>query len=87
MRVVSQERFIAEALKAHNIYRDIHRVPGLEHDSRLSSLAKEWAENLAEKGTIEYRNTTYKGVEVGENIMRLKLGDSGLYYYAGKCAT
>ena len=83
MRVVNQERFIKEALKAHNEYRKIHGVSELKEDPRLSGLAKEWAEDLADRDTLEYRNFMYKGVEVGQNIMRLDLSELGLYYFGG----
>jgi len=84
MRVVSQERFIAEALQAHNECRQLHGAGQLKEDLRLSGLAKEWAESLAERDVLEYRCFTYKGAEVGQNIMRLDLSELGLYYFAGR---
>jgi uncharacterized protein YkwD len=84
MRVVSQERFITEALQAHNECRQLHGAEQLKEDLRLSGLAKEWAESLAERDVLEYRSFTYKGAEVGQNIMRLDLSELGLYYFAGR---
>lgn len=82
--IVTQERFINEALEAHNAYRTMHGVSPLEHEPRLSSLAKQWAENLAQKNKLEYKNTTYKDVEVGENILRFKLNETNSYYLSGR---
>ena len=81
--IVSQERFIKEALTAHNNYRQLHHANELEHEPRLSSLAQEWAEILATKGSLSYRQCTYKNEELGENIMRFKLNEANLYYLNG----
>lgn len=85
--IVSQERFIKEALTAHNNYRQLHHANELEHEPRLSSLAQEWAEILATKGSLSYRQCTYKNEELGENIMRFKLNEANLYYLNGSDVT
>lgn len=83
-KAVSQDRFIKEALQAHNNYRRLHSVDDLEHDSRLSSLAQQWAEHLANIGTLKYKNSTYKDEEVGENIVRYNLNETKSFYIEGK---
>lgn len=82
--IVTQDRFIQEALEAHNRYRALHGAPPVEHESRLSGLAKEWAEQLAQKGSLSYRNTTFKNQELGENILRFNLRSADAYYLSGK---
>ena len=85
--IVSQDRFIKEALNAHNTYRGLHGVAPVEHEPRLSSLAQEWAEQLAQNGSLSYRNTTYQKHELGENILRFNLRNAGVYYVSGKDIT
>lgn len=85
--IVTQDRFIKEALAAHNEYRRLHNVPELEHEARLSELALEWAENLASNGALSYRNISYKNKEVGENIIRFDLNKTSIHYINGKEAT
>lgn len=81
--IVSQERFIQEALEAHNKYRTRHGADPVEHEPQLSSLAKEWAEKLAEKGSLSYRKTTFKNQELGENILRFNLKNANVFYVSG----
>lgn len=86
-KVVNQERFINEALAAHNSYRVQHGVSELEHEPRLSSLAQEWAEKLASDSSLKYRSFTYKSGDVGENIMKFNLKEAQLYYRSGNDVT
>ncbi len=69
-RAITQTRFINEALEAHNRYRKLHGCPALELDDKLSQMAAEWAEKLAVKDRLEYRDTEYKKEPLGENILR-----------------
>lgn len=71
-KIISQKRFINEALEAHNKYRKLHDAPPLELDSNLTEIALEWAENLAENESLEYSNSVYKNEPVGQNILRAK---------------
>ncbi len=82
-KIVNQERFIKECLEAHNTYRSQHCVPNLEVDPRLSELALEWAENLAQNGNLIYKNTFYNDQHLGENILRFRLRDANLFYFSG----
>jgi uncharacterized protein YkwD len=70
-KVITQNRFISEALEAHNHYRKLHNSPPLEHDQVLSDLACEWAEYLAANDKLAYKNAIYKDEAIGENIMRI----------------
>ena len=73
MEIISQKRFINEALKAHNGYRAKHQVPNLELDSKLSEFAYEWSEKLALEGSLKYEDGQYLNKPIGENILRVKL--------------
>jgi hypothetical protein len=74
-QAITQKRFVSEALEAHNACRKRHNAPPLQHDPELSSLAREWAEHLAETGQLVYRNVHHKKIALGENILRA----SGFY--------
>ena len=69
-RVISQKRFINEALETHNKLRNLHGLPPLEHDPDLSSIAVDWAEHLALNDKLEYKNSKYKNEHLGENILK-----------------
>lgn len=69
-RAITQSRFFNEALEAHNRYRKLHGCPPVELDDKLSQMAAEWAEELAIKDRLEYRNKDYKKEPLGENILR-----------------
>jgi len=70
MSSISQKRFIKEALDAHNKYRKVHGVSELEHDTKLSDLAMDWAEHLANRNTLEYTNSQYENAPLGENVVK-----------------
>ena len=82
-KLVKQERFISEALEAHNKYRKQHCVGELTIDPRLNELALEWAENLATIGSLKYKNATYCDENLGENILKFKLKESKTFYFSG----
>ena len=82
--IINQERFIKESLDAHNLYRKQHGVQNVEHDSRLSELALDWAENLAKSGSLKYKNFTYQDQPLGENILRFNLKDARKFYFSGE---
>ena len=71
-KIISQKRFINEALEAHNKVRGLHNVPPLEHDPILSDMAADWVEHLAANQALQYRDGDYKNEPVGENILRAK---------------
>ena len=71
-RIISQKRFINEALESHNKVRSLHGLDSLEHDQNLSNLAVEWAEHLALNDRLEYKNTKYNNEQLGENVFRGK---------------
>ncbi|CAF0787118.1 unnamed protein product [Brachionus calyciflorus] len=72
-RVISQRKFINEALDAHNKYRKLHDAPALELSNELTEQALEWAEHLAERGQLKYKNASLKNEPIGENILRAKI--------------
>jgi uncharacterized protein YkwD len=69
-RIISQKRFINEALEAHNKLRNLHGLSPLENDPELSNIAAEWAEHLALNDKLEYKNSKYKNQLLGENILK-----------------
>lgn len=73
-KVISQKKFINEAIEAHNRYRKLHNVPPLEHDPILSDIAADWAEHIATHKVLQYRDGEYKNKPHGENILRAKTG-------------
>ena len=70
--LITQKRFVTEALEAHNKYRKLHNVQPLELDAQLNREACEWAEHLAEVGELKYRSTFYNKESLGENILRTR---------------
>lgn len=77
--LVSQSRFVNEALEAHNRCRRLHGCMPLENDETLNRMAIEWAERLADEDRLVFRNTEYKGEPLGENILR-----ANTIYFRGK---
>lgn len=55
--------FEEAGLRAHNIFRKIHDVPGMKLDSVMCAEAKRYAEVIAAKGQLEHSST-----EDGENL-------------------
>lgn len=84
---ISQKRFIQEALIAHNELRAQHGVAPLELDDDLTRMALDWSDNLANTGSLKYSKRSYRGEEVGENILRCNLQGSGSIYFSGDKAT
>lgn len=79
-KLITPARFINEAIEAHNRYRKLHGCPPVEVDQKLCEFAAEWAEHLALKDILEYRNSNYKGEPLGENILRA----NNRIYFGGK---
>ena len=87
MDLVSQKRFISEALEAHNDYRKAHGVQPLDLDRELTKSALEWAELLAKTQTFRYSFKMFRSEPVGENILKCDLTNTGKIYYSGREAT
>ena len=85
--IISQKRFIQEALIAHNELRAQHGVTPLELDDELSRMALDWSENLASTQSLRYSKRSYRGEEVGENVLRCDLKGSDSIYFSGDKAT
>jgi uncharacterized protein YkwD len=62
------QKFISEALAAHNDCRRKHGVHNLEHNSDLSKIAQSWANNIAAQNSMKHSKNEYKGDKIGENI-------------------
>ncbi|XP_029823621.2 Golgi-associated plant pathogenesis-related protein 1-like [Ixodes scapularis] len=58
-----QEAFV----KWHNVYRKEHRTPSLQYHSRLSAMAKNWAEHIASTHAIRHRPPS-REMSFGENL-------------------
>lgn len=69
-KIISQKRFISNALDAHNKYRKLHGADPLEHSPDLSDSAQDWAEHLASNNILKYKNSKYNDEFLGENILR-----------------
>lgn len=80
-KLISQKRFCAEALEAHNKYRRMHNAQPLELSPELTAQALEWVEKLAEIGYLKYRNARWLNEPVGESILRTKV----LYFDGDEC--
>ena len=66
---MSNDKFIASCLSAHNNHRTRHGVAPLKHTKAISALAQKWAEHLAKSDKFEHSNNRkYKGGSLGENI-------------------
>lgn len=60
----TKKEFEAACIKAHNQYRQCHGAGPLERDSKLTSMAQEWANKLAKMGNLHHSNN--RGY--GENV-------------------
>jgi uncharacterized protein YkwD len=58
--------FRAEALKAHNKYREMHNAPSLMIDLDAQRIAQNYAEKLAKNGKFEHSKS--QDHQMGENI-------------------
>ncbi len=78
----AQSLFIAEALAAHNDYRDRHGVEPLEHNRELSDIAQNWANNIADRDTMQHSSNKYNDDHLGENLAMWY--STGADHYDGK---
>ena len=62
------QRFISEALDAHNECRRKHGVPNLVHNPELSRIAQSWANSIAARGSMQHSKNEYRNDKLGENI-------------------
>jgi uncharacterized protein YkwD len=76
-----QNRFIQEALEAHNKYRRRHNVPMLIHNPELSKIAQDYAKQIARQGSLIHSKNKYKSQNLGENLAFSY--DSRVDYYDG----
>ncbi|KAL5111461.1 Golgi-associated plant pathogenesis-related protein 1 [Taenia crassiceps] len=60
--------FSEDMLTLHNRYRRLHGAPDLVLSSRLSAMAQEWADFLADEACLSNSGFTIDGVRLGENI-------------------
>lgn len=58
----------ADALKAHNKYRDMHGCPPLKLDSDLNKVAQDYADKLASRDMFQHSNCKWNGKDIGENL-------------------
>lgn len=77
-----QEKFISEALIAHNQYRRKHGVPPLKHNPKISEIAQKWAENIASNDKMSPSYNRYEGMRLGESMSMW--GDTKAQRYDGK---
>lgn len=67
--IQSADEFIADVVKAHNVYRNKHgRVPPLVHNEDLTVLAQRWAAHLASIRALQHNNDSYRGQPLGQNV-------------------
>lgn len=78
----AQERFIREALEAHNEYRKRHSASPLVHNPELSEIAQRYAQYLASRNTLKHSDCNWNGKRMGENLAMVM--DSRLSCYPGK---
>lgn len=76
------ERFIREALQAHNEYRAQHSASPLVHNPELSRVAQNYAQQLARRNCLQHSNCDWNGKRMGENLAMVM--DSRLTHYSGK---
>ena len=55
--------FAQNGLKAHNMFRKIHNAPAMKLDEKMSKEAEEYAQKLADMGTLQHADSEY-----GENL-------------------
>lgn len=61
--------FMEDLINTINGYRAIHYAEPLQHNPFISSVAQEWADQLADNESLEYNpGRFYKGEKLGENI-------------------
>ncbi|RWS28684.1 Golgi-associated plant pathogenesis-related protein 1-like protein [Leptotrombidium deliense] len=68
---LSATEFAEDCLKWHNFYRRKHGVPDLVLDSKLNSLANDWAHHMANSGKFAHRDNC----DYGENIYYRSFSD------------
>ena len=78
----AQEKFIREALEAHNEYRSRHSAPPLTHNPELSEVAQRYAQYLASRNTLKHSDCNWNGKRMGENLAMIM--DSRLSCYPGR---
>ena len=78
----SSNKFITEALEAHNDCRSKHGSPNLVHNQELSRIAQSWANSIAARGSMQHSKNEYKNDQLGENIAMWF--QTGATYYDGK---
>jgi uncharacterized protein YkwD len=79
------EKFILEALSAHNEHRKTHGCEPLILNQDLNKIAQTYADYLAQINALTHSSNTYRGQSLGENLVYFY--DSKLNYYPGKIAT
>jgi len=65
---VEQEEFARDALFAHNLYRRVHGVSLLTLNPRLSQIAIQRANELANVGELNVRQNMFEGQNLGETV-------------------
>lgn len=65
---ISMDKFISEALHAHNICRKKHASEPLVHNPELSAIAQNYANHLAKIQSLIHSKNTYQGQKLGENL-------------------
>ena len=74
-------RFIEEALKAHNKYRQKHGVEPLIHNPDITRIAQEYADILASKKSLSYSRNKFNDKLLGEALGFFY--DSRVEYFPG----
>jgi uncharacterized protein YkwD len=80
-----QDRFIGEALAAHNKVRALHGSPALTHNRELSSIALQYAKYLASIRSLVHSKNKFKNQSIGENLSMWM--STGADHYDGERAT
>lgn len=76
-------KFIKEAVKQHNIYRQQHNVPELKLNYELVELAQDEAEKYAFDRSSATNQVTFKNENVGKNLALA----TGVSVYSGETVT
>ncbi|VDK85243.1 unnamed protein product [Dibothriocephalus latus] len=66
--LVKHEEFVNGIVTTHNRYRSKHGSPELVLNSRLSTMAQEWADYLVDEICLSNSGFTVDGMRLGENI-------------------